>query len=160
MTFASQLLAYSVSMAQGVMFADTGIGLPLEAAAEQMPGNGGQVVVGIHQAAFAHDAVAIESGHGQRTDQAVAHFKQAAHDIRRRTVHPDLAVLVAGDKTECGIDGLVDHGQAQFVALGYGFPQGEAGSPQRIDPQGDAGSRDAVHIQDARQVFPSGQSKS
>ena len=111
-------------------------------------------MVGIHQTAFGHDAVTIRvriTGKGQV--EAVAHIEQATHDIRRRAVHPDLAVLVTGNKAECGVDDFVDHGQAQFVALGYGLPQGKAGSPQRIDPQGNTGSRDAVHIQDARQVF-------
>ena len=152
---ASQLPAYPVQHGAGHQgLADTGIGPPLEPAAEKMPGHGGQIVIGIHQTAFGHDAVAVRVRvTGKSQIEAVAHPKQAAHDIGRGTVHPDLAVLVTGDKTERGINDLVDHGQAQLVALGYGFPQREAGTPQRIDPQGDAGSSDAVHIQDARQIF-------
>ena len=84
--------------------------------------------------------------------ELVAQLDQARHGVRRRRVHPDAAVPVAGHEPELRIHDVVRDGQVQAVSLGDGRPEGDARAAQRIDAEAQAGRRDRRHVDDAVEV--------
>ena len=84
--------------------------------------------------------------------EAVAQLDEAGHRVRRRRVHPDPAVPVAGHEGELRIHDVVRDGQVQAVALGDGRPVGDAGAAERVDAQAQAGPGDGRHVDDLIEV--------
>ena len=78
--------------------ADRRVRAPARPVAEQIRDAHGQIVVGIQEpGAPGHDAVAVGVGVvGEGEVEAVAEADEARHGVRRRRVHPDLAVPVDG----------------------------------------------------------------
>ena len=115
--------------------ADRRLPAPLRPVLEQIGDRGGKKMVRVHQAARArHDAVPVGIGIvGKGNVEFVAHRNQARHRIRRRTIHPDLAVPIRGHETECRIDGIVHDRRIDSVMLDERLPVMNGGAAQRID---------------------------
>ncbi len=78
-----------------------------------------EIMIGIHQArARRHDAVAIVVGVvGECDVEAVLHLDQPRHRIRRRAIHPNLAVPVHAHETKSRIDRIVHDRCVDAIAL-------------------------------------------
>ena len=77
---------------------------------------------------------------------------QAGHRVRRRAVHPDLAVGVQGHERPLRVDGLVDHGQVEVEILGDVFPVLNARAAQRVGADLHPGLADGLQVQRVGQV--------
>ena len=77
---------------------------------------------------------------------------QPRHRVRRRAVHPDLAVPVDGHEPEGRIDRVADDGGGQPVALDDRLPVMHRRAAQRIDADLDAGIADRLHVDDIGEV--------
>ena len=64
---------------------------------------------------------------------------QRRHRVRRRAVHPDLAVPVEGHEPPRRVDERVDHGQVEAVPLGDRAPVVDARAAQRVGADAHAG---------------------
>ena len=93
-------------------------------AAEQVGDRGRQEVVRVEQAGGRRDdAVAVGVGVvAERDVEAVAQRDQPGHRVRRRRVHPDLAVPVDGHEPERRVDRVVGDRQVEAVALARSRP--------------------------------------
>ena len=96
-----------------------------------------QVVIGRQQAGTARDdAVPIVIGIARKRDiELVLQADQALHGVGRRRVHADAAIPIERHEAEGGIDGVVDDGQIQSIAIADGSPIMHARATQRIDAQ-------------------------
>ena len=138
--------------------ADPGGGRPVVPGVEQVRDGDGQEVVGVQQAAVrGDDAVAVGVGVVARGHCVlVAPPDQRRHGVRRRAVHPDLAVPVERHEPPGRVDQRVDDGQVEAVALGDGGPVVDAGPAQWIGTDVHAGLADGVEVDDAGQVVDVG----
>jgi hypothetical protein len=67
--------------------------------------------------------------------ETVFETDQACHGIRRRTVHPDLAVMVHGHETESRVGFSVHEVEIYAVAQGNVRPVCRPGASQGIRPE-------------------------
>ena len=88
--------------------------------------------------------------------EPVAQLDEAGHRVRRRRVHPDPAVPVAGHERELGVDGRVRHGQVEAVALADPRPVGDARATERVGAEAETGRPDGVHVDDRGEVVDVG----
>ena len=104
--------------------ADRHLAAPAARPAEQVRDRRGQEVVRVEQSGGRGDhAVSVGVGVVAQCDvELVAQGDQAGHRMRRRRVHPDLAVPVGGHEPELRVDLVVRDRQVQVVALGDGAP--------------------------------------
>ena len=111
-------------------------------------------MIGREQAgAFGDDAVPVVIGiAGKGHVEFVFESDQTSHRVRRRRIHPDLAVPIDGHETEGGIDGLVDHGQIEVIPIGDGVPVVNARATQRVDAEFNAGGADRLHVEHILQI--------
>ena len=73
------------------------------------------------------------------------------HDVCRRAVHADLAVVVVIHKGELRIVRIVNKRQVQMVAFGNTVPVIHARTAEGIDQNGKSGIADGFHVKDGRQ---------
>ena len=127
---------------------------PVAVAAEQVGDARREVVVGVQQPGRRRDdAVAVGVRVvGERDVEAVAHLGQPRHRVRRRAVHPDLAVPVERHEAERRIELVVDDLQVEPVHLGDRRPVGGARPAERVDAEPQAGLADRVEVDHLRQV--------
>ena len=88
--------------------------------------------------------------------EPVAQLDEPGHRVRRRRVHPDPAVPVAGHEREPRVDDVVGDRQVQAVAGGDGRPVGDARAAHRVHAEAQAGRRDGRHVEDLVQVVDVG----
>ena len=87
---------------------------------------------------------------GERDVEAVGHVAQPRHRVRRRAVHPDLAVPVERDEAERRVDLVVDDLEVEPVAVADRLPVGEARAAERVDAEPQAGAADRVEVDHRR----------
>ena len=87
---------------------------------------------------------------------AVRWRDQRGHRVRRRAVHPDLAVPVEGHEPPGRVDQRVDHGQVEPVPLGDLAPVVHAGPAQRVGADPHARRADRVDVEHRGQVVDVG----
>ena len=91
------------------------------------------------------DAVAVGVGVVAGGDREfVLARDQAGHRVRRRAIHPDLAVAVQGHEPERRVDAGIDHGQVQAVLVGDLAPVTDAGAAERVGANPQAGRLDGL----------------
>ena len=83
---------------------------------------------------------------GEGDVEFVLQADQPLHRIRRRWVHAYLAVPIDRHEAKGRIDGLVDDGEVQTVALGKRFPVMDAGAAKRINRQADLRAAKNLHV--------------
>ena len=83
---------------------------------------------------------------GEGDVEAILQADQPLHRIGRGWVHADLAVPIHRHETEGRIDGLVDDGEVQPVALGNRPPIVDPGAAERIDSQADLRAANGIHV--------------
>ena len=81
-----------------------------------------------------------------RDGELVLAADQAGHGVRRRAVHPDLAVPVQGHEPEGGVYGRVDDGQVQAVAVADLAPVGHARPAERVGADAHSGRLDRGQV--------------
>src|SRR6185312_13306621 len=74
--------------------------------------------------------------------------EQATHRIRRRRVHPDLAIVVDGHKTKGRIDKLVGYREVELVFFYDSFFFNDTATTERIYPELCRSAPDRIHVQD------------
>ena len=138
--------------------ADRGAGRPAGAVAEEVRDRHGQVVVGVHQAGVGRDdAVPVGVGVVAGRDLVVVLAgDQRRHRVRRRAVHPDLAVPVERHEPERRVDVGVDDGQVEPVPVGDLAPVGDARAAQRVGADPHPRLADRVEVDDRGQVVDVG----
>ncbi|AAF09889.1 hypothetical protein DR_0304 [Deinococcus radiodurans R1 = ATCC 13939 = DSM 20539] len=138
-------------------FADPSTGLPAGAILEQVFDHDGEVVVGVHQAVFGHDAVAVGVGVVADGDvEIVLEAQQARHRVGAGAVHANLAVLVHRHEGEARVDLAVDDGQAEAIARLNRLPHRQAGPTERIDADAHARLPNHIQVDDLRQLLDVG----
>ena len=127
---------------------------PVAPAAEQVVDRHREVVVRVHQPRGRRDdPVPVGIGvAGDRDVEAVAVFDQAAHDVRRRAVHPDLAVVVERHEAEGRVDLSVYDLQVEPVPLLDRLEVGDRRATQRVDADVHTGLADGVDVDHVREV--------
>ncbi len=126
--------------------ADRGILGPSLAMLEQVGNCYREVMIRVHQSrARSHDAVAIVVGVvGECDIEAILHLDQPRHRIRRRAIHPDLAVPIHAHETKSRIDGIVHDRRLDPIALDDRSPVVHARAAERIDADAHAGVANRV----------------
>ena len=89
---------------------------------------------------------------GEGDVEAVAHLGQPRHRVRRRAVHPDLAVPVERHEAERRVELLVDDLEVEPVHLGDRHPVGGARTAERVDAEAQPGLADRVEVDHLREV--------
>ena len=84
--------------------------------------------------------------------EAILQADQPLHRVRRRWVHANPAVPINRHKTEGRIDGLVDDGEVQTVALGNRPPVVDPGAAERIYAQADLRTANGVHVDHTAEI--------
>ncbi len=94
-----------------------------------------EVVIGIEQAGGrGDDPVTIGVGVVAEGDAVIVlEGDELGHGVRAGAVHADLAIVIEGHEGEGGVDGFVDDGDVEVVALANGVPIGEACAAEGID---------------------------
>ncbi len=113
-----------------------------------------KVVVGRQQScAPGDDPVPVVVGvAGEGEVEAILQLDQSLHRIRRRRVHADLAVPIDRHEPEGRVDGLVDDGEVQPVAIGDRPPVVDTGAAEGIDAEVDPCAADGVHVDHIGQI--------
>ena len=81
---------------------------------------------------------------------------QRRHRVRRRAVHPDLAVPVERHEPPGRVDERVDHGQVEAVPVGDLAPVADRRAAERVGADPDPGLLDLRQVDDVRQVVDVG----
>ncbi len=89
---------------------------------------------------------------GKGDPETILQIDQPLHGIGRGRVHAKLAVPIDRHETERRIDGFVDDGEIQPVALGDRPPVVDTRAAERVDTQRDPGSTDGVHVDHVDEV--------
>ena len=134
--------------------ADGDVRAPVATSAEQVRDRHGQEMVRVHQpGARRDDPVPVGVGVvGEGDIEPVAQLDQPRHRVRRRRVHPDPAVPVAGHEPELRVDDLVGDRQVEAVAVADRRPVGDAGAAERVHAEPKPGAADGVHVDDRGEV--------
>ena len=121
---------------------------------EQIGNRGGQIMIGLHQAARrSDDAVTVGVGVvADREVEAVAQADQARHCIGRRAIHPDLSVPVGGHEAECRVDLVLDDFSVEVVPVDDLAPIAHARAAQRVDAKRQSRVPDRLHVDHAGEV--------
>ena len=141
---AAQLARHAVDQAAGhERLAHRRTRAPARSVAEQIFNGCCQVVIGVEQPlAGRHDAVAIGIGVvAEREVVLVFQGHERRHRVRRRAVHPDLAVVIERHESEGGIDLPVHDREVQSELGGDRIPVIEIRPAERIDAEPQAASR-------------------
>ena len=81
---------------------------------------------------------------------------QRRHRVRRRAVHPDLAVPVEGHESPRRVDQWVDDGEIEVVDARRCGPVVDAGAAEWVGADAHAGAADGVEVEHRRQVVDIG----
>ena len=77
--------------------------------------------------------VLIETALGMANVEAIAHLYKSCHRVGRRAIHANLAVPIDPHEAKGRIDGVVDDGAVELIAIDDRSPVMHARAAQRID---------------------------
>ena len=104
-----------------------------------------EIVIGWHESHARRDnAVPIVIGVAREGDvELVLQSDQPLHGVRRRRIHPDLAVPIHRHEPECLIHDIAHDGEVEMIVLRDGRPVVNARATEWVDAQSNARRRES-----------------